>query len=103
MKTFNLELRVQSSGSVLAWDLYLESTSLSAKVRNWFYDANKECFIKKLDNYFIQDNLLDVFVGSEGKVGGKTTCTVYINEVEQSQKITSNNTDPNYAHQSYSL
>ena len=100
-KKFDLELRVTTSGSVLKWEVLLENTNASSRVENW---ANTEgYFYKKLDKYQIDDSELDVFVGCEGKKGGKTTCLVIIDDVEQTDKVVCQNTATNYAHKSYQV
>ncbi|MBS1771443.1 MAG: hypothetical protein JST82_01195 [Bacteroidetes bacterium] len=102
-KTFNLEMRVTSVGSVLSWEILLENTNASSRVSNWAYDMAGKYWVRTFEHYSINDDTLDVYAGAEGKVGGSITCSVLINNQLQNAKVISNNTDPNYAHETYSI
>jgi len=82
----------------------MENTNSSSRVIDgWDYDPEKGYYYVTLGNYPINDDALDVFLGCEGKQGGKTSCTVFINSKEQQSKVKCNNTDPNYGHEAYTL
>ncbi len=103
-KKIDIELRIQKTGSVFSWEVYLENTNSSSRVANgWDYDPVKGYYYVTLDKYPISDGALDVFLGCEGKQGGKTSCAVFINSKEQTSKVKCNNTDPNYGHGAYQL
>lgn len=103
MKTFDLELRVQTSGSVLAWVVYLENVGSNSKVRNWLSNTQDEYLVKKLPDFSINDNALDVYMACEGKPGAKVSCTVLINGEVQKVKTVSNTNDKDYAHGVYKI
>lgn len=104
-KKIKIELRVTTSGAVLSWEVYLENTNSSSKVRNWIYESKSETnyFFKVLENYSINDDELDVYVGCEGKVGGSTTCEVIIDNKPQQKKVECKNTDKDYAHGEFNI
>ena len=103
-KRIEIELRVEKKGSVFSWEVFLENTNKSSRVEDgWNYNSEKKYYYVTLENYPIEDDNLDVFLGCEGKLGGTTICTVLINDVEQDEKVSCNNIDPDYGHQEYSL
>ena len=103
-KKINVELRLQKTGSVFSWEVFLEDTNSSSRINSgWDYNIEKGYYYVKLDKYPIEDNTLDVFVGCEGKAGGKIVYTVLIDSIEQTKKVTCKNEDPNYGHESYIL
>ena len=99
----DIELRVSTTGSVLSWEIFLENTSSSSRVDHWIYNSGSKYYFRILGDYSIDDNALDVYVGCEGKIGGFTTCTVVIDNKVQDKKVICNNTDKDYAHQSYNI
>ena len=102
MKNIDIQLRIKKVGSVLSWQVFLESVSSNSFVKSgWVYNSKEGYFYIKLNDYPIQDQSLDVFVGCEGKIGGKVICTVFIDNNEQAEKIVSNNTDSNYSNKSF--
>jgi len=103
-KIINIELRLKKRGSVFTWEVFLENTNSNSRIGSgWDYNAKSGYYYVKLQNYPIDDNALDVFIGCEGKENGEIECSVLINETEQSNKVTCKNTDYNYGHQAYEL
>ena len=103
-KIIDIELRIEKVGSVFSWEVFLEDTNKSSRINSgWDFNITKGYFYVILDDYPVKDGFLDVFVGCEGKQGGKITCTVLIDTKEQVTKVTCLNTDPNYGHESYQI
>ena len=100
-KKINILLNVSYTGSVYSWEIYLENTNSSSIVENWAFDNEKKSFFKELNEFPIEDNTLDVYAGCEGKVGGKLTCIVTINNAKQPENVLCQNIDSNYTHKSY--
>ncbi|OFX88896.1 MAG: hypothetical protein A2W99_05380 [Bacteroidetes bacterium GWF2_33_16] len=97
----NIEIRVTTSGAVLSWEVFLENTNSSSKLKNWIYNSTSKYFYKTLDDFEIDDELIDVYAGCEGKLGGFMTCTVLLDQKIQEKKVICKNTDKNYAHESF--
>lgn len=102
-KTFNLKLQVKMSGAVLAWEVFLEKRNAASKVGAWVYNMEDKCYERNFDGYKIDDDTLEVFIGSEGKEGGKTSCKVIINDKAKTPEVISYNIDTNYAKGSYEI
>jgi len=103
MKKFDLELRVSTFGSVITWKVYLEdSTDENQKVTGWTPSPDGYLY-KKLPDYQIVDASLEVFASCHGIAGGTLTCTVLINDVEQTKKVKAKVEDTKYASQSYPI
>ncbi len=100
MKTFDLELRVKTFGSILTWEIFLEdSTDQSKKVLDWLQETDYR--YKKLPGYNIEDESLDVYASCRGISGGSITCEVLIKNISQDKKVISKVKDKEYAHSSY--
>lgn len=103
-RKIDIELRLQKKGSVLSWEVLLENTNSSSRVDSgWVFNPDKNYYYVVLEKYPINDNALDVFVGCEGKLGGKIICAVLINGEAQNEAVECKTTDPNYGHGVYSI
>jgi hypothetical protein len=101
MKTFDLELRVSTFGSILTWKIMLEdSTDPGKQVLDW--TQGQGYVFKKLPKYIISDDALEVFASCRGIRGGNITCEVYINDKKQGDVI-SNVEDTKFAVKSFSI
>jgi hypothetical protein len=104
MKTFDLELRVSTFGSIITWRVMLEdATNDNNRIIDWRPSDDSSYLFKKLPGYQISDNALEVFVGCNGIKGGTVTCEVIINGKPEEKKVISNVTDTNYAKVSYKI
>lgn len=102
MASFDLELRVKTFGSVLVWEILLEDvTNRNKRVLDWI-QADGYRF-KKLDDYAITDNILTVFAGCQGIIGGTLTCEVLINGIAQPEKLISKVEETEYAKVNYPI
>lgn len=102
MQTFNLELRVKTFGSVITWEIFLEDvTDRNRRVRDWLQADGYR--YKKLDSYTIDDNILTVFAGCQGIMGGTLTCEVLIDGVAQPEKLISKVEETEYAKVDYQI
>lgn len=102
MKTFDLELRVKTFGSVLVWEILLEDvTNRNKRVLDWI-QADGYRF-KKLNDYAITDDILTVFAGCQGIIGGTLTCEVLINDIVQPKKLISKVEETEYAKVNYPI
>lgn len=101
MKTFDLELRVTTFGSILTWQVKLEDATDPKHVTDW--SQGNGFVFKKLPHFIIADSTLEVFVGCHGIKGGTVTCEVLINDEARSNKVASKVTDKNFATQSYPI
>ncbi|MGI4022411.1 MAG: hypothetical protein ACRYFA_12970 [Janthinobacterium lividum] len=100
MKTFDLELRVETYGSVITWEILLEdATNRNRRIRDWMQADNYR--YKKLPHYIIADDVLTVFAGCQGIIGGTLTCEVLINGVVQPEKLISQVQETEYAKVNY--
>lgn len=103
MRTFDLELRVTTFGSVITWKILLEdSTSDSQLVTGWL-PSPEGFFFKQLPGYQIADHSLEVFAGCHGIRGGRITCEVLINGSARQEKLVSKVEDKMYAVQSFEV
>lgn len=104
MKTFDLELRVTTFGSIIIWKVLLEdATNDNNRILDWRVSDDSTFFYKKLPGYQILDNSLEVFVACNGISGGTVTCEVLINNKSQNKKVVSNVSDTNYARVSFTV
>jgi hypothetical protein len=102
MKTFDLELRAKTFGSVLVWEILLEDvTNRNKRVLDWI-QADGYRF-KKLTHYVIADDVLTVFAGCQGIIGGTLTCEVLINGVVQPEKLIAKVEETEYAKVNYPI
>jgi hypothetical protein len=102
MKTFDLELRAKTFGSVLVWEILLEDvTDRNKRVLDWI-QADGYRF-KKLTSYAITDDVLTVFAGCQGIIGGTLSCEVFINGVAQPEKLISKVEETEYAKANYQI
>lgn len=102
MKTFDLEIRVKTFGSVITSKVYLEDlTNESYKLTDW-QQADGYRY-KKLPNYKIIDETLEVFAACNGIAGGTLTCEVLINEVLQDEKIIAKTEQKKFSIKSYKI
>ena len=102
MKTFDLELRAKTFGSVLVWEILLEDvTNRNRRVLNWIQADGYR--YKKLTGYIITDEILTIFAGCQGIIGGMLTCEVLINGVVQSEKLISKVEETEYAKVNYQI
>ncbi len=102
MQTFDLELRVKTFGSVITWEIFLEDvTDRNRRVKDWLQADGFR--YKKLPSYTIQDDVLTVFAGSQGIVGGTLTCEVLINNISQPEKLISKVEETEYAKVNYQI
>ncbi|HEY1045696.1 MAG TPA: hypothetical protein VGF79_04605 [Bacteroidia bacterium] len=103
MAQVQITLKLKKIGAVLSWEVFLENTNSSSRInQGWRYDEANDLFIVDLSNYPVEGPL-DVFVGCEGKVGGKVECQVIINSITKANKVVANNTDSNYSCRSYKI
>jgi len=103
MKSFNLEIRASTFGSIITWKVYLEdSTDDSKLILGWFPSEDGYLF-RKFSSYSIDDNTLEVFAGCQGIKGGKLIVEVLINGLSQQEKVTAKVEDKKYAFKSYAL
>jgi hypothetical protein len=101
MRTFDLELRVATYGSIITWHVLLEdSTNPSMRVQHWS-DSGQGYFFKLLPGYQVKDTSLEVFAGCNGIAGGKVECVAIINGTARPQKVTAKVADRVYATESY--
>ena len=102
MKTFDLELRAETFGSVITWEILLEdATNHNQRVRDWM-QADKYRY-KKLPGYAIADDVLSVFAGCQGISGGTVTSQVLINGEMQAEKLISKVEETDYAKVNYQI
>ena len=102
MKTFDLELRITTYGSILAWEVLLEdATDKNQRVLDWLQGDGYR--YKLLPGYQIKDDALQVFVGCQGIAGGTVTCEVIINNESRPNKVISSVEERNYAVESYPI
>ncbi|WP_419803537.1 hypothetical protein [Mucilaginibacter sp.] len=102
MKTFDLELRVKTFGSVITWEILLEdSTNHNQRLRDWMQADDYR--YKKLPDYAISDDVLSVFAGCQGIIGGTVVCEVLINGESQPQKLISKVEETEYAKTDYPI
>lgn len=102
MKTFDLELRVETFGSVITWEILLEdATNHNQRVRDWMQADNYR--YKKLPGYSVADNAPSVFAGCQGISGGTITCQVLINGEMQAEKLISKVEETDYAKVNYQI
>ena len=102
MKTFDLELRITTFGSILAWEVLLEdATDKNQRVLDWLQGDG--CRYKLLPGYQIKDDILNVFVGCQGIKGGTVTCEVVINNERRPNKVISRVEERNYAQGDYPI
>jgi len=102
MKTFDLELRVKTFGSIITWKVFLEdSTNDNNRVLDWL--QAEEYRFKLLPGYQIQDNSLEVFASCHGITGGQVICEVLINGNSRENKVIARAEDKEYAKQSYQI
>lgn len=102
MQTFDLELRATTFGSVLVWEILLEDvTNQNQRVLDWEQADGYRS--KKLPGYTIDDDILTVFAGCQGIIGGTLTCEVLINEVSQAEKLISKVEQTEYAKVNYQI
>lgn len=102
MKTFDLELRVKTFGSVITWEILLEdATNHSQRVRDWIQAEGYR--YKQLPDYAITDDVLTVFAGCQGIIGGTVTCEVLINGVSEPEKLISKVEEKEYAKVNYPI
>lgn len=102
MKTFDLELRVETFGSVITWEILLEdATNRNKRVLDWMQAENYR--YKKLPGYAIADDVLTVFAGCHGIIGGTVTCEVLIDSVSEAQKLVSKVEQTEYAKVDYPI
>ena len=102
MKTFDLELRVKTFGSVITWEILLEdSTNHNQRLRDWMQADDYR--YKKLPDYAISDDVLSVFAGCQGITGGTVVCEVLINGESQPQKLVSKVEETEYAKTDYPI
>ena len=92
MKTIKLHLKISTNGNVMAWEVFLGDPESTTPIN--FNGSNEKTF----DTFNCQDDVLRVYVGSEGSIGGETSCTVTINDVTQEQKVISKNIDHDYTY-----
>ena len=102
MQTFDLELRVKTFGSVITWEIFLEDvTDRNRRVRDWLQADGFR--YKKLNDYSIEDDVLTVFAGSQGIIGGTLNCEVLIDGVSQPEKLISKVEETEYAKVNYQI
>lgn len=102
MKTFDLELRVKTFGSVPVWEILLEDvTNRNKRVLDWIQADGYR--YKKLPGYAIPDNVLTVFAGCQGIAGGILTCEVLVNGITQPVKLVSKVEETEYAKVNYPI
>ena len=103
MESFDLELRIETFGSILTWRVLLEdATNDNKKVLDWQQSAEGYRY-KKLPGYRIEDDSLEVFISCNGVAGGKITCAVLINGKIRDPKIVAKVEDREYAKGSYEI
>jgi hypothetical protein len=102
MKTFDLELRVITFGSIITWKVFLEdSTNDNNIVRDWL--QGEDFRFKKFPNYQIDDDSLEVFSGCHGILGGNISCEVVINGIAQAKKVVAKVDDRIYSKGSFKI
>ena len=102
MKTFDLELRVETFGSVITWEVLLDdATDRNKSILDWIQADGYR--YKKLPGYVEEDDTLTVFAGCQGIEGGTLTCEVLINEVSQPEKLVSKVEETEYAKVEYMI
>src|SRR5438094_9996783 len=102
MKTFDLELRVKTFGSIITWKVLLEdSTNDNNRVLDWL--QGDEYRFKMLPGYKIQDNPLEDIASCHGIAGKQITCEVVIDEKSRDNKVVVRSEDREYVTQSYEI
>lgn len=102
MKTFDLELRAKTFGSVLVWEILLEDvTNRNRRVLDWIQGDGYR--YKKLSGYIIADDVLTIFAGCQGIIGGMLTCEVLINGILQPEILVSKVEETEYAKVNYAI
>ena len=102
MKTFDLELRITTFGSVITWEVLLEdATDHNKRILDW--TQGKDYRYKKLPQFAVEDDVLSVFAGCQGITGGTLTCEVLINGVSLEKKLISKVEDTEYAKVDYQI
>ncbi len=102
MKTFDLELRVETFGSVITWEILLEdSTNHNQRLRDWIQADHFR--YKKLPGYIIAGDVLSVFAGCQGISGGTVNCQVLINGETQAETLVSKVEETEYAKAVYQI
>ncbi|MGI4751724.1 MAG: hypothetical protein ACRYFB_13925 [Janthinobacterium lividum] len=102
METFDLELRVETFGSVITWEILLEdSTNHNQRLRDWIQAENYR--YKKLPGYVVADDELSVFAGCQGISGGTVNCQVLINGNLQPETLVSKVEETEYAKATYQI
>ncbi len=102
MKTFDLELRLTTYGSILVKAIFLEDvTNPNQRVLDWI--QADDYIYKKLPKYAIAGNVLTVFAGCQGIIGGTLTCEVLIDNISQPEKLISKVEDTEYAKVNYTI
>lgn len=102
MSTFDLELRITTYGSILAWEVLLEdATDRNQRVLDWLQGDGYR--YKLLPGYQIKDDVLQVFVGCQGIKGGIVTCEVIINNELRTDKVISHVEERTYAQGDYPI
>lgn len=102
MKTFDLELRAETFGSVITWEILLEdATNHNRRLRDWIQADHYR--YKKLPGYAIANDVLSVFAGCQGISGGTVNCQVLINGETQPETLVSKVEETEYARVDYQI
>lgn len=103
MPIFDLELRLTTFGSVLTSKIYLEdSTNEGNRVLDWDQHPDGSR-VKKLPQYQINDNNLDVYAGCQGIEGGYVSCEVWIAGKARDEKVKAKVIDKAYVKKSFTI
>ena len=102
MKTFDLELRVTTFGSIITWKVLLEdATNDDNMVKGWVQGDGFR--YKKIPAYTIADDSLEVFASSHGILGGRIVCEVLIDGKAREKKVNAEVGKKNFSKESYQI